>query len=208
MTARRESIQSVKEEENHSEENQAREAPQAGGEQKQQGRKEASTKNSLLDPEAEFRNRLKARHGDLVDAAAVAHCVLRDLRWDFKQLESFLDFEAKQTTDPQRLRNPPGHYRRVVQEFRQACTSRRDYSSKQEQLMLEARLKGEQPRDAKPRPPCPLSRCDGTGEYWNEQGFVEACDCEHGQKLSPKVIEVFRQLNAIRRPKLEFNRES
>lgn len=207
MIARRESIQSINREENHSEENQAREAPQAGREEKPQLQDEPPRRNSLPDPEVEFRNRLKDRHGDLVDAGAVAHSVLRELRWDFKQLESFLDFEAKQTTDPQRLRNPPGHYRRAAQEFQQAAACRREYTSKQRQLTLEAQLREQHPRTAEPKRTCSLSRCNGTGEYWNELGFVEACPCEHGQKLSPKVLEAFGQMNTIRRSQVELNRE-
>jgi hypothetical protein len=141
-----------------------------------------------------------------VDAAAVAQCVLQELSWDFKQLESFLDFEARQTTDPQRLRNPPGHYRRVAQQFQQAAASRREYSSRQKQLMLEAQLR-QHPRTMETKPTCPLSRCNGTGEYWSELGFVEACPCEFGQNVSPKVLEAFGQLNAIRRSQLELQQE-
>jgi hypothetical protein len=163
--------------------------------------------DSEADPEAEFRQRLKDRHGDLVDAAVIAHCVLRELRWDFKQLASFLDFDAKQTTAPQQLKNPPGHYRRVVQQFQQATASKRDYISKQKQLALEAQLMEQHARAPEPRPTCPLSRCNGTGEYWNDLGFVEACPCEQGQKLSPNVLEAFGQMNAIRRSQIELTRE-
>ena len=219
VTARRESIQSIKREENHCEENQLGETPQAEKGQKALVRENVKAgsdngylrqnlqRDSLPDLEAEFRNRLKVRHGDLVDAAAVAHCVLQELRWDFTQLKSFLDFEAKQTIDPQRLRNPPGHYRRVAQQFQQAAAGRHAYSSKQKQLMLEAQLREQHSRAAEPKPTCPLSHCNGTGEYWNEFGFVEACPCERGQKLSPKVLEAFEQLNAIRRSQVESNRE-
>ena len=92
-----------------------------------------------------------------MDAAAIAQCVLQELRWDFKQLDSFLEFEAKQTTDPHRLRNPPGHYRRVAQQFQQAAASRREYSSRQKQLLLEAQLREQHERAAERRSTCPLS---------------------------------------------------
>jgi len=220
MTARRESIQSINREENHCEENQAGETPQAKrGKQPPRVRENATagSENGELgetrqrgvvpDLEAEFRNRLKARHGELVDAAAIAHCVLQELRWDFTQLESFLDFEAKQTTDPQRLRNPPGHYRRVAQQFQQAAASRREHISRQRQLMLEEQLRDRHSQATEPTPICPLSRCNGAGEYWNELGFVQACQCVQGQKLSPKVLEAFGQLNAIRRSQVELNRK-
>ncbi len=219
MTARRESIQSIKHEESHSEENQPGEPPQAGGGGQLAARPRVETGFSneglesrrgdpVIDPEAEFRNRLRSRHGDLVDAAAIAQCVLQELRWDFKQLDSFLEFEAKQTTDPHRLRNPPGHYRRVAQQFQQAAASRREYSSRQKQLLLEAQLREQHERAAERRSTCPLSRCNGNGEYWTEQGFVEACQCEAGQKLSPRVLEAFAELNTIRSSQLELQRES
>jgi hypothetical protein len=217
MAARRESIQSIKKEENHCKENQGGQRPQEGEQSPVRENTTAGSTNrrleqtrqrdSLPDLEAEFRNRLKARHGDLVDAAGVTHCVLQELRWDFTQLESFLDFEAKQTTDPQRLRNPPGHYRRVAQLFQQAAASRREYASKQKQLRLERQLREQHSRAAEPKRTCPLSRCNGTGEYWNELGFVEVCPCEQGQKLSPKVLEAFGQVNAIRKSQVELNRE-
>jgi hypothetical protein len=58
------------------------------------------------------------------------------------------------------------------------------------------------------KPACSLSRCNGTGELWDSDGFVSPCGCEWGQKLSPKVLEAFAQINALRRLECTSTAES
>jgi len=83
----------------------------------------------------------------------------------------------------------------LVRKFYAARTQKRDGQFRQQQLALELELET-QAQAKQPRPVCPLSQCNGWGEWWNEQGRVVACSCEHGQKLSAKVLEAFEQLNA------------
>jgi hypothetical protein len=159
-------------------------------------RKSVTARESPYNPEAEFLLRLRERHGDSVNAEAILQCVQGELA-RFADLKAFLDFDEKQTTAPEMLKNPPGHYRRAVQKFYQARSKRREHEIKQQQFALEAKL--DEQRRTKPKPVCSLSRCDGTGEHWNAQGLVEACGCEAGQQLSPRVLELFEQLNSRRK---------
>jgi hypothetical protein len=157
-------------------------------------------RGQLDDPEAELLLRLRERHGTSVNAEAILQCVLEDLGWNTRTLKTFLDFDEKQTTAPDKLKNPPGHYRRAVQKFHQASAKRREHELRQQQLALEAKL-SEQAQAEKSV--CSLSICSGNGERWNEQGVVSACECEQGKRLSAKVLEAFEQLNASRRSKLD-----
>jgi hypothetical protein len=92
------------------------------------------------------------------------------------------------------LKNPPGHYRQLVRKFYQARAQKRDWQRQQQQLALELQLEA-QAQAQQPKPVCPLSQCNGLGEWWNK-GRVVACSCEHGQKLSAKMLEAFEQFNA------------
>ena len=78
------------------------------------------------DPEQEFLLRLHERHGESVNRHAILQCAMGDLK-SHSDLKPFLDFEQKQTTAPHKLKNPAGHYRRVVSKFYEARIKRRDW---------------------------------------------------------------------------------
>lgn len=192
----RESVQSINPEEIQKEENQEnkearlRRAPLLSrihreGKQACPPNQSPSAQQKLPDePEAEFLLRLRKRHGFETDAEAILHCVLDQLNWDIAALAAFLDFYEKQTTAPEKLKNPPGHYRRLVNKFQNAASKRRDHERKKQQLALEANLQRQAVAKQTPEPVCPLSLCNGAGERWNEQGFVEPCSCIAGQHQS------------------------
>ncbi len=90
-------------------------------------------------------------------------------------LKQFLDFDARQTTAPEKLTNPAGHYRRVAAKFRLARAKRRETELKERQRDLENSLQARLAQEQPPKPKCPLSRCDGNGEFWDESGLVSAC---------------------------------
>lgn len=149
---------------------------------------------SPVDPEQVFLYRLRQRHGTAVPASVIVQCIAGELK-SWRDWEEFLVFDERQTTAPELLKNPPGYYRQLVPKFYAACTQKRDGQLRQQQLDLERQLEAQaQAKQAKPV--CPLSQCNGSGKWWNEQGRVVACACEHGQKLSAKVLEAFEQLNA------------
>jgi hypothetical protein len=50
-------------------------------------------------------------------------------------LKAFLDFEKKQTTAPEELKNPPGHYRRVVAKFDEFRSKRRDWEIREQRQL-------------------------------------------------------------------------
>ena len=152
-------------------------------------------REGLDDPEQEFLLRLQERHGESVDRHAILHCVLGDLK-SYSDLKPFLDFEEKQTTAPEKLKNPAGHYRRTVGKFYEARAKRRDWDIRSQMRALEKKIA----QSAGPPPAskvCSLARCNGTGECWDEAGSVSPCSCEIGQSLPPKVLAAFEQMNAL-----------
>ncbi len=154
------------------------------------------TREALDDPEQEFLLRLQARHGSSVDRHAILQCVICDLK-SYSDLKPFLDFDRNQTTAPHKLTNPPGHYRRAVQKFYETRAKKRDWDMREQMRALEAKIGSL--RDRPERPECSLSRCNGTGEVYDSAGLVSACDCPVGQRLSPKVLAFFEQMNARRK---------
>lgn len=160
VTARRESSESSSIKEIQIEEN------QSGGLHRR--------RNDLDDPEAELMLRLKERHDESVNRHAILQCVLGDLK-TFSDLKPFLQFERNQTTAPDKLRNPAGHYRRTVQRSYEAEAKRRDWNRREQMRVLQAKI-GRR-TDALQRPVCTLGQCNGTGEVYYETGVVSACDC-------------------------------
>ena len=201
MSARRESIESSSSEEIQNEENQeirAVEKQNSVDEHVKSGDDCAHKREPIDDPEQEFLLRLRERHGRAVNPDAVVQCVLGDLK-SFSDLKPFLDFERKQTTAPEKLRNPAGHYRRTVQKFYETRAKRREWDFREQMRAIEVKLVEKAYQGQASKPACSLSRCNGTGELWDSDGFVSPCGCEWGQKLSPKVLEAFAQINALRR---------
>ena len=184
VIARRESIQSSSSEEIQIEKNQ-----QAGDDDRSRKRE------SLNDPEQEFLLRLNERHGDAVDRHAILQCVTNDLK-SFSDLVLFLEFERKQTTAPEKLRNPVGHYRKTVQMFYESRAKRRDWDLRSQMRAIEARIGLTADRVPKKPLTCSLLRCSGTGECWDEAGVVSACECDLGRALAPKVLAAFDEINA------------
>jgi len=152
-------------------------------------------RRELEDPEQEFLLRLNERHAGLVDAHAILQCVLSDLK-SHSDLKLFLDFERKQTTAPEKLTNPPGHYRRVVTKFYAFRSKCRDWEMREQMRALEAKLRGSADRERTRS--CSFGKCNGTGECWNEEGRVSACEREIGRGLPAKVLAAFEQMNASR----------
>jgi hypothetical protein len=109
VIARRESIESSSSEEIQFEENQRSAAPKTINSRKLIDDDCAHRREELDDPEQEFLLRLQERHGESVDRHAILHCLLGDLK-SYSDLKPFLDFEEKQTTAPEKLKNPAGHY--------------------------------------------------------------------------------------------------
>ena len=112
VIARRESIESSSSEEIQVEENQISSAQKPTISRKLIDDDFAHRREELDDPEQEFLLRLQERHGESVDRQAILHCVLGDLK-SYSDLKAFLEFEQKQTTAPEKLKNPAGHYRRA-----------------------------------------------------------------------------------------------
>jgi hypothetical protein len=137
--------------------------------------------------------RLKERHGDSVDRHAILQCVTGDLK-SFSDLKPFLEFEKKQTTAPHKLRNPAGHYRRAVQKFYETLAKRREWGIREQMRAIEAKIDLAETRN---RPTCILLRCNGAGEVYDSVGRVSACECPLGQKLTPEVLALFREVNAV-----------
>lgn len=153
------------------------------------------TGEELDDPEQEFLLRLQERHGTSVDRHAVLQYLIGGLN-SYSDLKLFLDFERKQTTAPHKLTNPGGYYRRAVQKFYETRAKKREWDMQEQTRALEAKIGSA--RDDAERPTCPLSRCNGTGEVYDSAGLVSACECSLGQRLSPKVLAFFEEMNAIR----------
>ena len=151
----------------------------------------------LANPDEEFLQRLRDRHGNSINPEAILQSVLETLEWQATDLKEFLDFDARQTTAPNKLTNPPGHYRRTAEKFRLARAKRREIDLRERQRALENSLQNR--RDQLPKPTCSLSSCDGNGEFWSESGLVSACQCEAGKNLSPAVLDLFEKLNSQRR---------
>jgi len=195
VIARRELIESSSSEEIHVEKNQQETVRKQPGARKQIDDDRLHRRREQEDPEQEFLLRLKERHAGLVDAPAILQCVLGDLK-SHSDLKPFLDFEEKQTTAPEKLKNPPGHYRRVVTKFYEFRSKRRDGEVREQMRALEIKLAGAANREKKPI--CSLGQCVGTGECWSEQGRVSACECEIGRGLPAKVLTAFEQMNTLR----------
>jgi hypothetical protein len=153
-------------------------------------------REELENPEQEFLFRLKERHGDSVDGHAILHCVTGDLK-SYSDFKPFLDFDRKQTTAPEKLKNQAGHYRRAVQKFYEARAKKRAWEMREQMRALEAKIG--RAHDTTERPSCLLLRCNGTGEVYDSTGLVSACECPIGQQLSPKVLALFDQMNAFRK---------
>lgn len=151
-------------------------------------------RDELADPEQEFLLRLQERHGDSVDRHAILQCVAGDLK-SFSDWKPFLEFEKKQTTAPNKLRNPAGHCRRALQKFYETRAKRREWEINEQMRAIEAKVSLAASRR---RPTCTLSRCNGTGEVYDSAGLVSACECPLGQKLTPDVLALFREVNAVR----------
>jgi predicted transcriptional regulator len=199
VIARRESIESSSSEEIQIEENQSAKIPEqlalpAGLTDDYS----LHRREELEDPEQEFLLRLKERHGTSVDRHAILQCVIGDLK-SYSDLKPFLEFERKQTSAPHKLTNPAGHYRRAVQKFYETRAKKRDWDMREQMRALEAKIGSA--RDDIERPTCPLSRCNGTGEVYDSAGLVSPCECLFGQQLSPKVLALFDEVNALRKGK-------
>lgn len=196
VTARRESVESSSSEKIQFEKNQLCAYADRSVSPKLTDDDFAHRRRELDDPEEEFLLRLQERHGDTVDRHAILHCVAGDLK-SYSDLKPFLEFEQKQTTAPEKLKNPAGHYRRAVSKFYENRAKRRDWDIRSQMRVLEAKI-GQSKDPAKEPRTCELSVCDGTGEYWDNSGFVSACKCEIGRDLSPKVLVAFEEMNLSR----------
>ena len=152
-------------------------------------------RDSLANPEEEFLQRLRERHGNSINPEAILQSVLDALQWQTTDLKQFLDFDARQTTAPEKLTNPAGHYRRVAEKFRLARAKRREIELKERQRDLENSLQARRAQEQYPKAKCSLSRCEGNGEFWDESGLVAACQCEAGKQLPQAVLDLFEKLN-------------
>jgi hypothetical protein len=160
-------------------------------------------RDPLEDPETEFLLRMRERHGTSIDAKAILHWVLQEFSWNYDELRRFLHFDEVQTIAPEKLKNPLGHYRKSAQKFRLASTKEKEHGAKQRQMALLTQLNQQKQNDEQRKRVCALLLCDGTGERWDAQGYVSACECEQGKRLSPKVLQASEQINAIRRAQPE-----
>ena len=196
--ARRESTESSSSKESQFEENQAGHVLQSPGTLHSIADDCVHRRDELADPEQEFLLRLKERHGDSVDRHAILQCVTGDLK-SFSDWKPFLDFEKKQTTAPHQLRNPAGHYRRAVQKFYETRAKQREWDIREHMRAIQAKIGLAETRK---RPACTLSRCNGTGEVYDSVGLVSACECPIGQKLTPEVLALFKEVNTVRTEKM------
>ena len=162
-------------------------------------------RGELDDPEQEFLLRLQERHGSSVDRHAILQCAIGDLK-SYSDLKPFLEFERKQTTAPHKLTNPAGHYRRAVQKFYETRAKRREWDMREQMRALEAKI-GMAHEPVK-RSTCAFSKCNGTGEVYDSAGTISPCECPLGQALSPKVLALFDQMNAMRGTERKSNIES
>jgi hypothetical protein len=126
VIARRESIESSSSEEIQFEEDQSPSNLKPTISRKLIDDDLAHRREELEDPEQEFLLRMQERHGESVDRQAILQCVLGDLK-SYSDLTPFLEFEQKQTTAPEKLKNPAGHYRRTVVKFYECRAKRRDW---------------------------------------------------------------------------------
>lgn len=81
--------------------------------------------NKPIDPEQVFLHRLRQRHGNTVHASALVQCIAGELK-SWRDWADFLVFDERQTTAPELLKNPPGHYRQPVRKFYAARAQKRD----------------------------------------------------------------------------------
>lgn len=170
VIARKESIESSSSKEIQFEKNQAEEPPENPVPSKSIDDDLLHRRGELDDPEQEFLLRLKERHGDLVDRHAILQCLTGDLK-SYSDLKPFLEFDKKQTTAPNTLRNPAGHYRRAVQRFYKARAKRREWDMREQMRALESKIG--LPHDPAERPTCyrMVSERSGIGsdvedEFW------------------------------------------
>lgn|GEM_PF-6009880 len=146
---------------------------------------------SLEDREEELRLRLQERHGSLSEG--LLQIVLEGIGRKPADLTAFLLFDEAQTGKPAKLKNPGGYYRQLSQRFRISEQNRRGSELKRQQRDREQRFEAARV----PKLGCSLNLCDGTGEIWNDRG-AHACECETGQNLSPKVLELMSQINSVK----------
>ncbi len=139
VIARRESIESSSSEKIQFEENQISSAQKSTISPNLIDDDFAHRREDLDDPEQEFLLRLQERHSESVDSHAILHCVLGDLK-SYSDLKAFLEFEKKQTTAPEKLKNPAGHYRRAVGKFYECRAKRRDWDIRSQMRALEAKI--------------------------------------------------------------------
>lgn len=195
MIARRESIESSSSEEIQFEKKHAEETAEKPAASKSNNDDRLHRREELDDPEQEFLLRLEERHGGSVDRHAILQWVIGDLR-SYSELKLFLEFERKQTTAAKKLTNPADYYRRALQKFYETRAKRRDWDMREQMRALETKIAGS--TRAEEKRSCSLGRCNGTGECWDGDGRVSACRCEIGRELSPRVLEAFEQMNAVR----------
>ncbi|MGA8030437.1 MAG: hypothetical protein WB992_25120 [Bryobacteraceae bacterium] len=142
------------------------------------------------DPEAEFAARLTERswlEGPIRDVHSIVQIVNDGLKYDRKLFLEFLNYEAPLTT-PEKIKSAAAHYRSLVPKFYTARSERRRAEQKELDRKLARRVE-------KPEPICPLSKCNGRGEVYDNAGMpVGICECEAGQNMPGTVREMFATL--------------
>lgn len=154
-------------------------------------RKRAPKRPFLENPIDEFRARMDERHGGTVDAVAILESIMQQLP-NADAFKAFLQFEEKMTTKPNALRNPAGYYRDLVPKFiaRNTTASQIEYRDYRRSLDAEAA------KPEEPAPLCTLGLCSGNGERHDPKGLIYACECEAGQRKSPRELKCFEEFNA------------
>ena len=144
------------------------------------------------DPLAEFAERLKERSwlaGPIADVHSIVQIVADGLKYDRTTFSEFLAYEATQTTAG-KIKSPAAHYRSLVPRFYAARAQR------QRAAIINLQRDRQRKRDPTPET-CSMRNpdCNGRGELYRDGIPVGICQCEAGQRLSPKVKADMEAIN-------------
>jgi Helix-turn-helix domain len=145
----------------------------------------------LVDPREELHLLLEEHFGSR--SATLLEMILADISPHKAEIQEFLAFYEARTGSPRAIKNPGAYCRTLIENFHLA--KRRRVEAKRLDLQRELERRSEKLLRVPEEPECVLGVCNGHGEVYDATGrIVTACECEAGQTLPPKVLEMIEQM--------------